>query len=188
MGPAHRPCELRPPGTPRFRRDRGVRAPDGRTVATGGADQTAKLWDTATGQLLAKLTGHTGAVVAVAYLPDGHSLVSAGEDGTVRFWDAATGREQDGRFEQNGPLRALAMASDGHTMATLGRDGTVLLWRTGRAQTGRHHWRSDQPDGGAGICPRWPNSGHEQPRREAAALGRGNGAATGRVVGSRTRE
>ena len=50
-----------------------------------------RIWDPATGQQRAALTGHTGAVTAVAIAPDGTWLASAGRDGSVRIWDPVTG-------------------------------------------------------------------------------------------------
>jgi WD40 repeat protein len=74
---------------------RGVRlpyaaafAPDGRTVATAGADGEVFIWEAATGKELRRLAGHLGGVVALAYSPDGKVLVSGGMDATVLFWDA----------------------------------------------------------------------------------------------------
>jgi len=66
-------------------------APDGRLLASAGADGMVRLWDPATGGQVRELTGHTGGVLAVAFAPDGRLLASAGADGTVRLWDPATG-------------------------------------------------------------------------------------------------
>ncbi|KAI9775493.1 MAG: hypothetical protein M1816_005900, partial [Peltula sp. TS41687] len=45
-------------------------SPDGRLVASGSADRTVRLWDSATGSLQATLEGHLDQVFAVAFSPD----------------------------------------------------------------------------------------------------------------------
>jgi WD40 repeat protein len=61
-------------------------APDGRTLAVA-VDQTVRLWDVATGRLVANLAGHEGKVQCLAYSADGTLLASGGHDRTVRLWN-----------------------------------------------------------------------------------------------------
>jgi WD40 repeat protein len=50
------------------------------------------LWNADTGQPIgAPLTGHTDAVLGVAFSPDGHRLASASDDETIRWWPAVAG-------------------------------------------------------------------------------------------------
>ena len=60
---------------------------DGRLLATASSDETARLWDPATGEHLRTLVGHTNEVSGVAFSPDGRLLATASRDKTAGLWD-----------------------------------------------------------------------------------------------------
>ena len=60
---------------------------DGQRIASGSMDKTLKVWDTATGQALLTLKGHSDSVTSVALSGDGRHLVSGSRDGTMKVWD-----------------------------------------------------------------------------------------------------
>jgi WD40 repeat protein len=60
-------------------------SPDGDTIATAGADGTARLWDTETGTEQLVLHSDEGPVSSVAFSPDGDRLVTTSV-GVARVW------------------------------------------------------------------------------------------------------
>lgn len=60
-------------------------SPDGSLLANGNWDQTIKLWDVVSGNVLKTLVGHTDQVQTVAWSPDGQTLASAALDYTIGF-------------------------------------------------------------------------------------------------------
>ncbi len=66
--------------------------PSGRTLASGGDDNTVKLWEVTSGKLLHTLEGHEDAVLSVAFDPSGRMLASGSDDNTVKVWEVASGK------------------------------------------------------------------------------------------------
>jgi hypothetical protein len=59
---------------------------DGSRLASGHGDGSVKLWNTATGQLLAELDGHDQQIFGVSFSSDGKTVAAAAADGTVKLW------------------------------------------------------------------------------------------------------
>ena len=82
---------------------RGIMAvafsPDGKRLATAGADGTAIMWDAATGQALLTFSNQGIAITNVALSPDGTRLVTASDSDAEslqaisKMWDISTGKE-----------------------------------------------------------------------------------------------
>jgi hypothetical protein len=116
---------------------------DGRLVVVSGGsvDVRLRVWDLATGTLIAEpFTGHDGGVnaVAVGELDGRPVVVSGGSDGRVRVWDLATGTLVGKPFTGLiGSVLAVAVGElDGRPVVVSGgSDTTVRVWepRTGRA-------------------------------------------------------
>ena len=107
---------------------------DGKLLARAGADETADLWDVASGKKLHTLKGHTAPLFKVAFSPDGKTLASITgtwlpDDvrGEVKLWDVATGKERVALKGHPGRGVALAFSPDGKTLATCGKTA-VKLW------------------------------------------------------------
>jgi hypothetical protein len=80
-----------------------------------------------------RLTGHTDAVVGVAFSPDGHTLATTSYDQTARLWDISDPHHPTSLATLTGHtnnVNSVAFSPDGHTLATASADKTARLWET----------------------------------------------------------
>ncbi len=102
--------------------------PDGKHVLTASDDQTARVWDTASGEVIATFTGHTDAIWSAAWRPDGQQVLTGSADGTAKIWDAASGQVIATLEEHTDRVLAVAWSPDGQQVLTGSADGTAKIW------------------------------------------------------------
>lgn len=105
-------------------------SPDGKTLVSGGRDNTVRLWDVQTGELKNRLKGHRDDVNAVIFSQDGEMFASGSDDGTVRLWNVRTGEtvatlKGNTKFPEE--IRDLAFSPNGTTLASATTD-EIWLW------------------------------------------------------------
>ena len=106
-------------------------SPDGKYVASGSADSTARVWEVATGREVARIK-HDRDVNSVAFSRDGNLVVSGSSDGTARVWETTTGKEI-ARITHTKPVIIATFSPNGQYIVSGSEDGTAY---TSEARTG----------------------------------------------------
>src|SRR5262249_25099536 len=116
-------------------------SPDGKRLASTDEDGTARVWDPATGALLATCRGHASKALGVAFSPDGARLLTTSADGTVRKWDSRTGQAVEPPYDRHsGEVDVAVYSPDGQWVASAGTDRTIRVWQaTGREDMALFH-------------------------------------------------
>jgi WD40 repeat protein len=105
-----------------------VFSPDGSRILTGGEDNVARLWDTATLKCLAEFHQFQGIVSDAAFSPDGSNFLIGSYDGTTRLWDSATLDQIGDPLIHQSEVKGLAYNHDGTKILIGFADGTVRLY------------------------------------------------------------
>jgi WD40 repeat protein len=102
---------------------------DGKHVVTGSDDNTAKIWDIKTGELVHTLSGHTSSILSVCVSPDGNNYVVTGSvDNTAKIWDIKTGDLVHTLSGHTDEINSVCVSPDGNYVVTGSWDNTAKIW------------------------------------------------------------
>ena len=105
-------------------------SPDGRFVATAGANREGRVWRAGTGKLVGKLIGqHEDDLTAIAFSPDGRLIATASLDAEVHLWNAPALTHLRRLRGHTAVVSDVAFSPDGRWIATAGPT-TVGMWKT----------------------------------------------------------
>ena len=135
-------------------------SPDGARVLTTSADNSAKLWDAASGKLITSFA-HQDEVFQAEFSSDGAQILTASRDKTAKLWDAASGKLVASFDHPNGLYHA-AFSPDGARILTASGDKTAKLWdaASGKLIASFDHqdtvpWAGFSPDGTRILTASW---------------------------------
>ena len=111
-------------------------SPDGKVLATAGADKLAKLWDFETHKEISKYEAHMGYVLSLAFNADGSRLATGGADKVVNIWDVKTGKQEIVINKHPAPVSALAWSDDSKKLFSACEDGAVRLFTDFKTHSG----------------------------------------------------
>ncbi len=103
-------------------------SPDGKKIVTTSNDKTAKIWETATGSLLADLKGHNSDVISGQFSPDGKKIVTASWDSTAIVWDVASATIVWILKGHSKVVYYAEFSPDGKKIITVSGDKTAKIW------------------------------------------------------------
>jgi WD40 repeat protein len=156
----------------------GVLTPDGGRAITASTDQTARVWDLASGATIREYAGHTGPLYSLALSGDGRTLVTGAQDNSLRVWDVP----------QTVPLLAIAAhgvavtgvagTADGKVLVSVGADNKLRVWDTTQLDVAIVSASTIDPNAISKVL-----SGHDAAITSVAVRPDGNLIATGDVSG-----
>src|SRR5262245_22592365 len=108
-------------------------SPDGRQLATAGADRAVKLWNVESGEELFTIHGHTQEVYALKFRPDGRQLLTVGE--SLKAWDLRKGADVQVLPGLSSFVSGVGEFPDGRRLAGIDGEGHAGIWEIASGET-----------------------------------------------------
>lgn len=109
----------------------GIRfSPNGRQLASVGADRMCRLFDIPSGQLIRNFEGHTHHILGVAWRDSGESIATASADATVKVWKVETGEQLRTITGFSKEVTSVAFVGQTSQIVSASADGSIRLHNT----------------------------------------------------------
>ncbi|KAG9069758.1 hypothetical protein KI688_009083 [Linnemannia hyalina] len=102
-------------------------SPIGELIVSSSRDNNVRLWDSSSGQLISRLSGHNSRITTCAFSPDGLQIVSGSVDGIIRLWEVNTNRSSSIQQIVT-QVRSVTYTHDGLCIVSYHDDRTFQRW------------------------------------------------------------
>lgn len=122
----------------------GQFSPNENQVITVSNDETARIWNTVTGEMEHVLRPNTGSVREVFYAGNGSRAITASGVGSMTLWDTSTGGQMHKFEDLNAKVIKLYYSPNGRKIVAIAENGELRLWESAP-------WEMDDLPGDAGM-------------------------------------
>jgi WD40 repeat protein len=112
-------------------------SPDGKMLASCGADKFVKVFEVPGGKLVKSFEGHTHHVLDVGWKADGKLLASAGADNVIKVWNFETGEQARTMTGHSKQITRLVFVGATSRIVTCSGDTSVRMWNVDNGGTER---------------------------------------------------
>ncbi|MCU0544246.1 MAG: hypothetical protein MUE44_19060 [Oscillatoriaceae cyanobacterium Prado104] len=103
-------------------------SPDGLTIVSASCDNTIRIWNLHTGELIRTIAAHSDLVGCAAMGPYGQTLVSRNNDNTIEVWNLHDGELIRTIGDRSDWVNCITICADGKTIVSAGNDRTIQVW------------------------------------------------------------
>lgn len=112
-------------------------SPNGKFVVTASGDNSARVWNVKTGQMVLNLGNHSSHVFCASFSPNSRFLVTVGGN-VAKVWNIPSGRLHKTLKGHTKRVRSARFNSSGTRIVTTSEDGTVKMWDIAGARVFRN--------------------------------------------------
>lgn len=105
-------------------------SPGGKFLASGGKDQTVRLWGMWNWRQIWAIKGHADWVKSIAFSPDGSLIATGSGDKTVKVWGSKNGALVATLSGHTDWVNSVTFSPSGRWLLSGSADKTAILWDT----------------------------------------------------------
>lgn len=102
-------------------------SPDGKILVSGGWDNTIKVWNPESGELMKDFVAHDGAIRCMAFSRDSKMLITGARDNSIKIWDS-TWTAKYSLFGHQNTINAVLIDPGMRYAYSGGADALVKVW------------------------------------------------------------
>src|SRR3990170_8797570 len=97
-------------------------------IVSGSSDNSIKIWNAETGELIRTLLGHTNSVWSVCFSSDNKQIVSGSCDRSIKIWNAETGELIRTLLGHTATVTSVCFSSNNKQIISGGCDNSIKTW------------------------------------------------------------